>query len=375
VPDRISVAGQTIPNSIWIGNTNGQTIEVRDADTGDVLRSLPTGQWFAPRNIAIMENGEVFTSAGDPGLQEGTISAYVMDASGKPIREYDLNRLGWLKSTCPVVGPDPHIICASQDEDKIHRINVGGFPEEIVWTARTGKTPRGLVMDRDEDIWVSCKVGNTGQLTGGLAEMYVHNGVTGAVKFGVPVPHGIRGIVVDSNNVGWACCLGDQPSGNGNLVVQVSKVTQTVRNQIRVGSGPFAICIDTDDNKYVACSVSSEIWKIDADGVPVEDSNWPFDTTLLDSSALGPIQVTLDGLQRLWVGFKTSPYVARLSREDASIQLNINTPANGKPETLGDWSGYYRAMVLSPTADSDGDGVANLVELQNGTNPFNRFSS
>jgi hypothetical protein len=309
--------------------------------------------------------------------------------------------------------------------------NADGTPVEVP----TGAEPRGVVQGRFGRVWVACKGGNcdTDSTTprSELRSYYMTNGqavdrLTGeqTVSLAHRVPFGLRGVCIDphfgrqaANNFDevWATCFGSQlqggtpctppaSTGDGYSVIRIrddrgaGEVTPLGAEAVSVivlgdetPKGPFGIASTVRGDKYIACAISKQLWKLTrnqsfstlpdgrlrAEG-NAAGPNWPVDLSTAGRPDDGPLSVSIDGNGKIWVQFKETARLVRVN-SNGSIEVdcqNLSVPDGfQRPENLGDFTGYWTAAGLFPCDDSNCDCTDNLVGLLAGVNPFVRFDS
>lgn len=158
--------------------------------------------------------------------------------------------------------------------------------------------------------------------------------------------------------------------------------------------GPIAVCSDVLGNVYVTCT-RGEVWKIPAGFEPQDDLGAPvpqdrkvipdnisdfggwrkqFNT---DFTFEGPIGISVDGLGRIIVQWKATTNDGEVNRttritSDGQNVEEFSGVRTGRPENLGDFTGYWTATGLYPCDDSNGDGITNIDSLTSPSprNPF-----
>ncbi len=304
------------------------------------------------------------------------------------------------------------------------------------WSAPTSFKPRGVVQSRTGKVWVACKGGNRAGDPASAIQSFLfrdYGGMMAGARIddirsdfrGEPIPFGARGICVEariscearaSYDEIWVTCFGQQPrppnedTGDGNRVVRIVDkrspgqphivVPRSAVQIIQLGGdpnakrGPFGIAASAAGDKFVACGRSNEVWKIPRgiDLRPLRSGgrlvlleraagrNWPVHFAGADGGPQ-PNCVSIDGNGGVWVQFKNANRIVRLNAESGAIEVDrpIHYPGGspdanaGRPENLGDFTGYWTALGLYPCDDSNNDGRPNqesLVGAISRVNPF-----
>jgi hypothetical protein len=236
----------------------------------------------------------------------------------------------------------------------------------------------------------------------------------------VTIPIGPRGICVapngDADDI-WVTCYGyelfqdSNPdcinmgiSGTGYSLVRIrdnrpssATETQLPSDAVRVFNpggteprGPLGIAADIFGNVFVVCSTRRELWRIPPGFEPSGSTIPLFDLAPPGGGATGgwrvvlpgtgrdrPSGVSIDGYGRACVQYKSFDGPPRITFVDTGGLVDDHII--GDPETeagtvatenVGDFTGYWTAVGLFPSDDSNHDMCSNLDSVLRGQNPF-----
>ncbi len=462
-------SGQLISNSIWVGSPQTDPVgmsgpfffERYDPMTGLRLSQVDVG--FDVRSYSIDRLQRVYVFGGPTNnTTDSKDQGAIIDAlTGNMIGGRFRHPWGFAKA-CAASMMSGHIFLSAQDKHKIFLVDMSTFeadnfpfnpPDDLLdasylrWVGDITLSgcpamfPRGIVQSgqNPDKIWVACKGANKrGIRPSYLLSFHVpiplpqNPGNPG--NFGKPstcrrMPFGTRGVCInpdpslDHDEI-WVAVLGEQlgegdidtaGGGDGKVVVRVRDfgpgqpdeyTAITLLGNDRKPRGPFSIVASVFGDKYVACTMANEVWKLPKNlemflsevppstpgglrpprrslrenavpGWPVTLSNRPIPGGMPGETIginPGVISISIDGNGAIWVLLKLVAFIVRITEcvSGSPVVSVFPTSGRGAPDTLGDFTGYYTAAGLFPRDDSDGDATENIDELTNDppTNPF-----
>ncbi len=261
----------------------------------------------------------------------------------------------------------------------------------------TGTGPRGIAVDRLDRVWVACSENH---------RLYYHD-PAGRVRFFRDLAINPYAVAVDQEGHCWVTCTG------GGKLYEVTN-NNVVQHDLAIGDSPKGVAVDVSGNIWVAIAGNLEategfIKKVGQDGtdlgtfqvgfrpngVAVDASgrvwvanegdiltNPGHTVTALDLTGgvlgtyevgLAPSSISLAGDGTVWVTNSGTPF----NPASSLMQLDPTTGTvlaeyvlTDRSVSFGDATGYQAAMFIDPMGDADGDNTANLVEIQEGVNPF-----
>ena len=302
----------------------------------------------AGRVVCMMGNGKIAFCPGGTKL-------WIMRRNGFIERKWDIGTdfgILFAKTISATMHPT-RVVIADQTPNVLYMFDTAGSTLKKVWQSSTQKQPRGIAVDRQDRIWLSCKNGNTASSPGepGWSQLFNNEGT---LLQTVEIDFGARGVAIDSNDDAWHACLGDQ-IGTGTTVIKVDD--QGNKTSHTVDTGPFGIVCDQSDNKFVACAKSdspaeSKITKIDSSGTVT--TGW-FDVgSHLSDSDAAPLSLGLDDDDHIWVTCKLNSNAIEIDQAGTAIQT-VDLGGNDRPETLNSITLHETKRILFPGLDFEGD--------------------
>lgn len=321
--------------------------------------------------LALLTLPVINLNASDLWVGEGDLLISISGSSASPIASIGREIRGIARDH---IGGG-WILAGSQIE---HRSSSGALVESY----DLGGTGQGIAVSASTDVWVAVPS------TGFVLHLVPGSGVVSATYLG-GVPYDVA---IDRYSRVWVT------GSFSNTITRLSS-SGSIELEIPVGFFPTAIAAHPDGSLFVA----------EKEGIRHLDE---FGQTLLATTAgIFPIGVTIDRSGGVWFANQNSDDVSHYSPSTGSLEthsvsqkpLGISGLGDGSvavfcrlgnvveildltgtvvgsisvdyPVGPGDASGLGRSLGADPAGDTDGDGIANLVEAQLGFNPLDQGST
>jgi len=240
-------------------------------------------------------------------------------------------------------------------------------------TIPTPGAPLGITIDNQGSVWVGHRVTAPSRITKIDPTTFattIYNFPAGTRTLGGNVLADSPGITGNSRI--WSC--GD----SGNEIVTFDN-QGTVLNTLAVGTvataGVNALTLDGKGNIWAlhfrTGTNKGEVYGIDR-------NNYTILQTISDGPE--PINVFTDSFGRPWFANRISfsgpqPSEARRIDRTGTNLFEVNAQIGIGAYNPSDPNGFHRAFVIDPLGDFDGDGTANIIEIQSGTSPYDPQST
>jgi YVTN family beta-propeller protein len=224
--------------SIWVGNSDGQTLLRIDPSTGKTVESIalpskPTDVAYGPRDVWVSSAAARLLLRIDP--RYGTID-----------RRIHLHQAAYNQGTGPYFAPlgvGPHGVWIGHDVSALTRIDPDrGTPV----TQLTLDAPPVFIADGADRAWV---------VTTGLGYLAAVNPITNSVESRTPLPGWGGGVAVGGDAV-WVA------SWSTNVVWRIDPDTRKPTAIIRVGRGPLNVAVGAG-GVWVANTLAGTVSRID----------------------------------------------------------------------------------------------------------------
>ncbi|MAG58361.1 MAG: hypothetical protein CMJ83_18900 [Planctomycetes bacterium] len=347
----LMVIGGTATGQMWVANRFSSDIHEVSL-SGEILNVANIGTNLRSAHVA--PDGKVWVikfiqSTFDIRNSDGSLFSTVTYGLGNPFDiAFDANGNAWMSGGSGV-----------------QQFDANGT--SLATFGLTVGAPLAITIDVMGNKWIAHRVAAPGSVSR-------IDGVTGAVtNHSLPGTSNIQPVwvIADSRGLGtdshiWV--IGD----GGNSLAEFDIAGNALNNYNVGATGNNGMAVDAAGNIWIGNFSNGQVNQISPAGVVLN-------TIMVSPNVLG---LNFDAFGRLWVTSRVSfsgPTPSEVRRLDSATGA-LEVPAQvglGAGSALS--TGWHHALVVDSTGDADSDGDPNLIEVLNGTSPYdsqsNSFSS